>query len=48
MENKKDCCNCIYWNPAEESCSISDYLEYDKEQFFETCPQSEESNADSE
>ena len=48
MKNKIDCCNCITWNPAEENCSISDFLEYDEEQFFETCPQYEGSNGDSE
>lgn len=48
MKNKIDCCNCINWNPAEENCSISDFLEYDEEQFFETCPQYEGSNGDSE
>ena len=39
MENKTDCCNCIYWNPGEECCTISDFLEYDEEQYFERCPQ---------
>lgn len=41
MTNKIDCCNCWYWNPAEECCTVSDFLEYDEEQFFETCPQYE-------
>lgn len=48
MENKTDCCNCIYWNPGEECCTISDFLEYDEEQYFETCPQYGRSKRESE
>ena len=48
MENKTDCCNCIYWNPGEECCTISDFLEYDEEQYFETCPQYGRSKGESE
>lgn len=48
MENKTDCCNCIYWNPGEECCTISDFLEYDEEQYFERCPQYGRSKGESE
>ena len=33
----KDCCNCPYWNPADETCTISDLLEYDEEEFYKLC-----------
>lgn len=31
------CVNCIYWDQAEEECSISEMVEYDSEEFFRLC-----------
>lgn len=32
-----DCCNCPFWSPYYELCTISDLLDYDEDSFYELC-----------